>query len=172
LRLIEIAGNRPKIASDCFVADNATIAGDVELSEGSSVWFGCSIRAEFEKVVIGVRSNVQDNCTVHTDEGFPCLIGDNVSIGHAAIVHGATIGSNCLIGMGAILLNGSKVGSNSLVGAGSLLLQGSEFPDSSLILGSPAKVARLVKQEEIEKIALNAKHYFDFRAQYLSSCKD
>ena len=112
---------------------------------------------------------MQDNCTVHTDEGFPCLIGDHVSIGHGAIVHGAVIGSNCLIGMGSILLNGSKIGDNSIVGAGSLLLQGTQFPEKTLILGSPAKIAREVTEKEIEKIALNAKHYDEFRAMYLSS---
>jgi len=166
---IEIAGKRPQIASDCFVAENATLAGDIELSPGVSVWFGSSIRCEFERVRVGSHSNIQDNCTIHTDQGFPCVMGENVSIGHGAIIHGAVIGSNCLIGMGAVLLNGTKVGDNSIVGAGSLLTQGAEFPKRSLILGSPAKVKRPVTESEIEKIALNAKHYDHFRATYLSA---
>jgi carbonic anhydrase/acetyltransferase-like protein (isoleucine patch superfamily) len=169
LALLEISGKRPRIAPDCFVAGNATLAGDVELSEGCSIWFGTSIRAEFEKVRLGSRSNVQDNFTVHTDEGFPCIMGENVSIGHGAIVHGARIESNCLIGMGAILLNGSKIGSNSIIGAGALVLQGTEIPERSLVLGSPGKVARTVSQEEIEKIKTNADHYYNFRATYLKS---
>jgi carbonic anhydrase/acetyltransferase-like protein (isoleucine patch superfamily) len=169
MTLIEIAGKRPKIAPDCFVAGNATLSGDVEIAEGCSVWFGASIRAEYEKVRLGLHSNVQDNCTVHTDEGYPCMIAENASIGHGAIIHGATIESNCLIGMGAILLNGSRVGANSIVGAGALLVQGTEIPERSLVLGSPAKIARTVTQQEIEKITRNAEHYFGFRATYLSS---
>jgi len=168
MTLIEIAGRRPKVATDCFVAENATISGDVELEEGSSVWFGASLRAEYEKVRLGVRSNVQDNCAVHTDAGYPCTIGQNVSIGHGAIIHGAMIDSNCLIGMGAILLNGSKIGSNSIVGAGALVVQGSEIPERSLVLGSPAKVKRPVTDEEIKGISQNVEHYFGFRALYLS----
>lgn len=169
MNLIELSGQRPRISGNCFVAENATLAGDIELFESCSVWFGASIRAEYEKVVLHSQSNVQDNCTIHTDEGFPCQIGENVSIGHGAIVHGATIESNCLIGMGAILLNGSKIGSNSMVGAGSLLLQGSIFPERSLILGSPAKAVRTVTEAEIQKISLNARHYDEFRATYLLS---
>ncbi len=169
MTLIEIAGKRPQIANDCFIAENANVAGDVQLFAGVSVWFGASIRAEFEKIRIGSHSNVQDSCTIHTDEGFPCFIGDNVSIGHGAIIHGATVGSNCLVGMGAILLNGSKVGDNSIVGAGALLTQGAEFPERSLILGSPAKSTRVVTEKEIEKIANNAEHYDRFRATYLSA---
>ena len=169
MALIEIDGKRPRIGKDCFIAESSNIAGDVEISAGVSVWFGASIRAEFERIRIGSHSNVQDSCTIHTDEGFPCSIGDNVSIGHGAIVHGATVGSNCLIGMGAILLNGSKVRDNSVVGAGSLLTQGAEFSERSLILGSPAKSTRAISEQEIEKIARNAKHYDSFRATYLSA---
>lgn len=144
-----------------------TLAGDVRLSERASVWFGSSLRAEYENISIGRRSNVQDNCVVHTDEGFPCSLGDDVSIGHGAIVHGAVIGSNCLIGMGAILLNGSKIGENSIIGAGSLVLQETEIPERTLALGSPAKARRAVTDEEIRKIALNAEHYDSFRTAYL-----
>ncbi len=166
--LIEIAGKRPRLAPDCFVAENATLSGDVELAAGTSVWFGASLRAEYERARLGFRSNVQDNCTIHTDEGYPCTIGENVSIGHGAIVHGATIADNCLIGMGSILLNGSRVGPNSIIGAGALVVQGAEIPERSLVLGSPAKVTRTVTEKEIEKISLNAEHYFGFRAMYLS----
>lgn len=165
--LLEIGGRKPRIAHDCFIAENATIAGDVELLPGCSVWFAASIRAEYEQTIIRSRSNVQDNCTIHTDAGFPCEIGEGVSIGHGAIIHGATIGSNCLIGMGAILLNGSRVGADSVVGAGSLILQSAIFAERSLILGSPAKVVRKVTDAEVQKISENAKHYDEFRAQYL-----
>ena len=121
-----------------------------------------------EMIQIGIRSNIQDNCSVHTDAGFPCVIGDSVSVGHGAIVHGSRIGSNCLIGMGAIILNGSRIGDNCIIGAGSLIVQGTEIPENTLALGSPAKVKRSVTDEEIEKISENARHYFEFRAKYLS----
>lgn len=171
MTFLEIAGKRPKISSDCFIAESATLAGDVSLSERCSVWFGATIRVEYERVQIGSRSNVQDSCTIHTDEGFPVVIGDDVSIGHGAIVHGATIGSNCLIGMGSILMNGSKIGRNCVLGAGSLLLQGFEIPENTLALGSPAKPVRKVTDEEISRIARNAKHYDEFRASYLLAAK-
>jgi len=169
--LLEIDGRKPKISSDCFVAENATLAGEVALSERCSVWFGATIRAEYESVHLGSRSNLQDNSVIHTDEGFPVVIGENVSIGHGAIIHGTTIDSNCLIGMGSILMNGSKIGKNSILGAGSLVLQGVEIPENTLALGSPAKPIRKVTDEEISRIALNAKHYDEFRAMYLSARK-
>ena len=121
-----------------------------------------------ERIRIGKRSNVQDNCTVHTDFGFPSEIGDGVTVGHGAILHGTTIGSNCLIGMGAILLNGSKVGNNCLVGAGSLVPQGVSIPDNSLVVGSPATPKRKLSDGEIKRISENAQHYYDFRAEYLA----
>jgi len=165
---MKYGGNSPRIAKDCFVADTATIVGDVGLREGSSVWFSSSVRAESERIQIGFRSNIQDNSSVHTDVGFPCVLGDNVSVGHGAIVHGSRIGSNCLIGMGSIILNGSKIGDNCIIGAGSLVVQGTEIPEKMLALGSPAKVIRPVTNEEIQKISDNARHYYEFRAAYLS----
>jgi carbonic anhydrase/acetyltransferase-like protein (isoleucine patch superfamily) len=161
-------GVGPRIARDCFIADTATIVGDIVLGEGSSVWFGASLRAELAPITIGKRCNMQDNCVLHTDSGFPTNIGDGVSIGHGAIVHGSTIGSNCLIGIGSIILNGGKIGSDCMVGAGALTTQGAEFPDGSLILGSPARVKRRLTEQEMKKITENAAHYFDFRAGYLS----
>ncbi|MDA4130725.1 MAG: gamma carbonic anhydrase family protein [Thaumarchaeota archaeon] len=168
MTIIEYDGVRPFIGKDCFVAESAVVAGRATIEEKTSVWFGATIRAELDSVRIGKRSNIQDNCVVHTDRGFPCEIGDSVSIGHGAIIHGAKIGSNCLIGMGAILLNGSKIGNNSIVGAGALVIQGAEFPENSLILGSPANVKRNLSDEEIKEIMVNAEHYDSFRAQYLA----
>lgn len=166
--ILKYRGASPRISEDCFVAETATIVGNVVLGEGSSVWFGASIRAEEESVNIGNRSNVQDNCVIHTDAGFPCAIGDGVTLGHGAIVHGATIGSNCLVGMGAILLNGAKIGKNCLVGAGALVRQGAEIPENNLVIGSPAIAKRELAQEEIDQIRENARHYYEFRSEYLS----
>jgi carbonic anhydrase/acetyltransferase-like protein (isoleucine patch superfamily) len=160
-------GFTPKISSDCFIANTASITGDIILEEGTSVWFGASLRAELAQMKLGKKCNVQDNCVLHTDEGFPTTIGDGVSIGHGAIVHGSTIGSNCLVGMGSIIMNGSKIGENCTIGAGALITQGTEFPDYSLILGSPATMRRKITEREVKKIEENAAHYYNFRADYL-----
>ena len=165
--MVDYQGIRPTIGKACFIAENAVISGKVTLQDFSSVWFGAVIRGEVDSIVIGRRSNVQDNCVIHADLGFPAELGEGVSVGHSAIIHGATIGSNCLIGMGAILLNGSTVGANSIVGAGSLIVQGAAFPENSLILGSPAKAKRLLTEEETQQIKVNAVHYDEFRKNYL-----
>lgn len=160
-------GKSPKIAKGCFIAENATLIGNISLGEESSVWFEAVLRTENESIRIGRQSNVQDNCVVHTDLGFPVEIGDRVSIGHAAVIHGATVSSNCLIGMQATLLNGSKIGENSIVAAGALVTQGKEMPANSLIIGSPAVPRRILTDEEVNHIQLNADHYNNFRSEYL-----
>lgn len=164
-------GIEPKIGKNCFVAENATIAGDVTLEEGSSAWFCSVIRAEVAPIVIGRKSNIQDNCTLHTDLGYPLKIGDGVSVGHNTVVHGATIESNCLIGMSATILNGTRIGKNCIIGAGALLLQDSNIPENSLVLGVPASVKRSLTGEEIERIGMNANHYSQFAHEYLESKK-
>jgi carbonic anhydrase/acetyltransferase-like protein (isoleucine patch superfamily) len=169
LTIIDYDGVHPSIGKNCFIAESAVISGRVSLGDNSSVWFGASIRAELDTIRIGERSNIQDNCVVHSDRGFPAELGDNVSVGHGAVIHGALIGSDCLIGMGSILLNGSKIGKNSIVGAGSLVVQGAEFPENSLVLGSPSRVKRVVTEGEIKQISENAQHYYEFRAQYLAA---
>ena len=133
--------------------------GDVTLAEDASVWFNAVLRGDTEAITIAERSNVQDGAVLHADPGYPAVIGANCTIGHRAIVHGARVGDNCLIGMGAILLNGVVVGENSIVGAGSLLTQGKVFPPHSLILGSPGKVVREVTVEEIDHNHVSAEGY-------------
>ncbi|MDG6995694.1 MAG: gamma carbonic anhydrase family protein [Nitrososphaerota archaeon] len=169
--ILSYRGVYPRISQDCFIAENSTLVGDVIVSEGSSVWFGASLRAEAAHIRIGKRTNIQDNCTVHTDIGFPSEIGNGVTVGHGAILHGTMVGSNCLIGMGAILLNGSKVGNNCLVGAGALVPQGASIPDGSLVVGSPAVPKRKLNDEEVKKLSENADHYCNFRAEYLAMSK-
>ncbi len=142
-----------------FIADNATLAGRVRIGPDASIWFGAVLRGDNEWIEIGAGSNVQDLCVLHTDMGFPLVIGENCTIGHRAILHGCHIGACSLIGMGAILLNGSRIGRNSLVGAGALITEGKEFPDNSLIVGVPAKVVRTLDAEAVERIRLSAKGY-------------
>ena len=136
--------------NDFWIAPTAALIGDVALDAGTSVWFGAVLRGDNEPLIIGAGSNIQDNCVLHTDMGFPLIIGRNCTIGHRALVHGCSIGNNTLIGMGATILNGAKIGDNCLVGAGALVTEGKEFPDGSLVIGSPARVARTLRDEEIE----------------------
>ena len=149
-----------------FIADGAKVVGNVEISENCSVWFNAVIRADSDKVKIGENSNVQDNAVIHTSEGFGVQIGDNVTIGHGAIVHGCTIEDNVMIGMGAIVLNGAKIGKNSIIGAGTLVTQGKIIPAGSLAFGNPAKVVRQLTEEEICSITDNANSYVEEAKEY------
>ncbi|MCR4672725.1 MAG: gamma carbonic anhydrase family protein [Lachnospiraceae bacterium] len=128
----------------------AVVVGDVKIGEGSSVWYNAVVRGDENPIVIGKNTNVQDCAVIHCNEVYPTIIGDGVTIGHAAIVHSATIGDNTLIGMGAIILNGAVIGKDCLIGAGALVTGKTVIPDGSLVLGSPAKVKRQLTEEEIE----------------------
>lgn len=142
-----------------FIASNSTIIGDVLLGKDVNVWYGAVIRADKDRIVIGERSNIQDNCVVHTSTGHPVTIGAEVSVGHGAILHGCTIGSRVLIGMGSIVLNGATVGEGTIIGAGAVIPEGKVIPSGSLVLGVPGKVIREVTMEEIEGIEKNATSY-------------
>jgi carbonic anhydrase/acetyltransferase-like protein (isoleucine patch superfamily) len=150
-----------------FIAKSADVVGKVKLGNFISVWFQAVIRGDVDSITIGDRTNIQDGTVVHVAPGYPTVIGSGVSIGHNAIIHGCEIGDNVLIGMGAIILNGAKIGDNSIVGAGSLVTQGKVFPPNSLIMGSPAKVARELKPEEIQSIRDNAEEYLDTMKGYM-----
>lgn len=142
-----------------FIASGAIVVGDVHLAEDVSVWFNAVIRGDTETLRIGARTNIQDLTMIHADPTFPVIIGEDCTIGHRVIVHGAKIGRLSLIGMGAILLNGVEVGEESIVGAGALLTQNKKFPPRSLILGSPAKVVREITDDDLKMIRNGAKHY-------------
>ncbi len=149
-----------------WIAQGAVVVGDVHLAEDVSVWFNAVIRGDTETLQIGARTNIQDLSMIHADPGFPVVIGEDVTVGHRVIIHGAKIGRMSLIGMGAILLNGVEVGEESVVGAGALLTQGKFFPPRSLILGSPAKVVRQVTDEDLMMIRAGAEHYVEKARQY------
>ena len=143
-----------------WLAETACIIGNVNLDLNTSVWFGAVIRGDNEQISIGYGTNVQENCIIHTDEGYPVRIGRNCTIGHGAIIHGCSIGDNCIIGMGAIILNGAEIGKNCMVGAGTLVTEKKRFLETGkLILGAPARCIRDLKEEEIKKIRLSAKSY-------------
>ena len=158
-------------AGHYWVADTATLIGRVRLKQDASVWFGAVLRGDNEWIELGERSQIQDNATLHTDPGFPLVVGANCVIGHNVILHGCTIGENSLVGMGAILLNGARIGANSLVGAGSLITEGKTFPDNSLIVGSPARAVRTVDDRLIEMIRGGADIYVRRSQQYAKGLK-
>jgi carbonic anhydrase/acetyltransferase-like protein (isoleucine patch superfamily) len=142
-----------------WVAPNAMVIGDVALGEDAGIWFGATLRGDNERISVGARSNVQEGSTLHTDLGFPLVIGEDCTIGHNAILHGCVIGDGSLIGMGAIVLNGAKIGRGCLVGAGALITEGKEFPDGSLIVGSPAKVMRALDDAARARLKFSAAAY-------------
>lgn len=152
-------GISPRIADTAWLAPNATLAGDVTISDHASVFFGAVLRADMDRIEVGAGSNVQDNVAIHVDYGHPALIGRNVSIGHAAVVHGCTIGDDCLIGMNSTVLSGAIIGESSLVAAGAVVLEGTVVPPRSLVAGVPAKVRRELTDEEVAAIRLNAERY-------------
>ncbi|GGT42253.1 gamma carbonic anhydrase family protein [Streptomyces purpureus] len=154
-----VGGKEPKIDPDAFTAPTSVVLGDVTMAAGASVWYHAVLRADCGPITLGAESNVQDNCTVHVDPGYPVSIGARVSIGHNAVVHGCTIEDDCLIGMGATVLNGAHIGAGSLVAAQALVPQGMVAPPGSLVAGVPAKVKRALTEEEREGLTLNAAMY-------------
>jgi len=159
----ELDGIAPDLPEngDYWIAPDANVIGRVVIGEGASVWFGCTLRGDNEPITIGAGSNVQENCVMHTDPGFPLTIGEGCTIGHKAMLHGCTLGKNVLIGMGAIVLNGARIGDDCLIGAGALITEGKEIPPGSLVLGAPGKIVRELDQAAIEGLRASALHYQD-----------
>jgi len=155
----------PQVDATAFVAWNAEVAGKVSLGEHSSVWFGATLRGDMDTITVGKGSNIQDGAVVHMDIGSPCVIGENVTVGHRAILHGCTVGDGCLIGMGAIVLDGADIGAESVVGAGALVTQGKKFPPRSLIIGSPARAVRSLGDEDVQRLRANAGRYVRLAAE-------
>lgn len=149
-----------------FLAENAILVGDVILGEDVSVWFGAVIRADKDSISLGNRSNIQDNAVVHTSTGYPVSIGQDVSVGHGAILHGCTIADRVLVGMGAIVMNGACVGENSIIGAGAVITERSEIPSGSVVLGVPGKVVRQTTEAQCEEIVKNAINYIELARSY------
>lgn len=161
-----------QLHSTVFVAPHAVIVGDVTLAEGCSVWFHATLRGDVEPIRIGPRTNIQEGAILHVDPGYPVTVGADVTIGHRAIVHGATVQEMVIIGMGSTLLNGAVIGENSIVGANALVTEGKVFPPGSLILGSPAKVVRSLTEEEIARIRQGAETYVARAAAFKRSAGD
>ncbi|ATG50861.1 gamma carbonic anhydrase family protein [Brachybacterium vulturis] len=166
MTIIEFEGAAPQVPETAWVAPNATLIGTVTLSESSSVFYSAVLRGDMDSITIGERSNIQDGCVVHTDQGFPAVVGAGVSVGHRAVLHGCTVEDDSLIGMGAVVLNGAVVGAGSLVAAGAVVTEGMQIPPGSLVAGVPAKVRRQLDEEGLEALRENARVYVDLAAKH------
>lgn len=170
--LMTIEKKTPQIAPDGFVVEGAAVIGDVAVGPRSSIWFGAVVRGDSNAIRIGARTNVQDLCILHVDEEHPLTIGDLVTVGHGAILHGCTIGDRVLVGMGATVMSGAVVGDDSIVGAGALVTEGTQVPPRSLVLGVPAKVRRGLSDEEVASVQKAALDYIEYAAMYQSVARD
>jgi carbonic anhydrase/acetyltransferase-like protein (isoleucine patch superfamily) len=167
--MITILNDRaPKIDKRAFVAPTASVIGDVHIGPESSVWFGAVVRGDFNKIRIGKRTNVQDLSLMHTPDNLSCTVGDEVTIGHRAVVHGCTVGNRVLVGMGAILMNDVVIEDDVIVGAGALVTEGTKIPSGSLVIGFPAKVKRKLTEDEMAWLKTSADHYANNAKQYLA----
>lgn len=164
--LTNFKGKNPNINEKTFIATSADIIGDVTLETGANIWYGAVLRGDTNKIYIGKNTNIQDNSVVHVDVDKPCTLGDGVTVGHRAIVHGCTVKNNVLVGMGAIILNGAEIGENTIIGAGSLVTQNKKIPSGVLCMGVPAKVVRELTEEEIDSIKKSAQHYVELSCEY------
>ena len=164
--IIEFNGHKPDIHESCFIADNATVIGRVELGKNSSIWFGTVVRGDVNYITIGENTNIQDNCTIHVNDDQPTVIGDNVTAGHGAIIHACKIGNNVLIGMGAIVLDGAEIGDNVIIGAGALVPPNKKIPSNSMVIGMPAKVVRELTEEDKAAISGTWQHYVELAKEY------
>lgn len=162
--ILAFGEHSPQIDPGAWVAPNATVIGEVTIADGASVFYGAVVRADMAEIRLGGDSNLQDNVVVHTDTGFPAIIGAGVSVGHGAVVHGCTLEDETLIGMHATVLNGAVIGRHSLVAAGTVVLEGTIVPPRSLVAGVPGKVRRELTEAEVAKVVNNAKHYLDLAA--------
>ncbi|MDN6399326.1 MAG: gamma carbonic anhydrase family protein [Brachybacterium sp.] len=163
---IDFEGVTPQVPETAWVAPSATLVGAVTLSEDSSVFYSSVLRGDMDSIVIGPGSNIQDGCVVHTDTGFPAVVGAGVSVGHRAVLHGCTVEDDSLIGMGAVVLNGAVVGAGSLVAAGAVVTEGMQIPPGSLVAGVPAKVRKELDEDGLEALRENARVYVELASKH------
>lgn len=159
-------GLKPRIAPDCFIAETADIIGDVRIAAGGNIWYNATLRGDVSYISIGKNSNVQDNCCLHVDYDVPTILGDNVTVGHGAIIHAATVEDNCLIGMGAIVLDYALIGQGSIIGAGAVVPPNMVVPPNSLVMGVPGKVVKKLTAEREQGLVEHALKYVDLAADY------
>jgi carbonic anhydrase/acetyltransferase-like protein (isoleucine patch superfamily) len=171
MAIFKIGTHTPDVDASAYVTDSASVIGNVHLAANTSIWFGAALRGDNELISIGEGSNVQECAVLHTDMGYPLVVGKNVTIGHQAMLHGCTVGDGSLIGIQAVVLDGAVIGKNCLVAAGALVTSGKEFPDNSLIMGSPAKAVRELTQEQINDIQRGVTTYIERAAYFKQQLK-
>ena len=165
--LIKYKGKVPQVGERVFLAEGACLVGDVSVGDDSSVFYNAVIRADLAEIKIGKRTNIQDNVCIHVSTGVGVNIGDEVTVGHGAVLHGCTIEDNVLVGMGAILMDGSHIKKNCIIGAGALVTHGKEFPEGSLVMGAPAHVVRTLTTDELKNVKIGVEHYLDAKDELL-----
>lgn len=171
MAIYQLGEQAPDIDPSAYIADSANIIGKARIEANASVWFDVTIRGDNELITVSENSNVQEGCILHTDPGFPLVVGKNVTVGHQAMLHGCTIGDGSLVGIQAVILNGAKIGRNCLVGAGALVTEGKDFPDNSLIIGSPAKAVRTLSEEDVARMHRNTANYVKRGQQFKQELK-
>lgn len=171
MAIYQLGDHVPDIAPSAYITDSATVIGRVTIKDNASVWFQVAVRGDNEDITIGKNCNLQEGAVLHADPGFPLTLGDNVSVGHQAMVHGCSVGEGSLIGIQAIILNGAKIGKNCLVGAGALVTEGKEFPDNSLILGAPARAIRTLNEADIANLQRIANSYVERASAFKNTLK-
>lgn len=171
MTIYQLGDDVPHIDPSAYISETAAIIGKATINAKASIWSNVTIRGDNEMITIGAGSNVQEGCVLHTDPGCPLTVGDNVTIGHQAMLHGCTIGEGALIGIQAVVLNNAKIGRNCLVGAGALITENKEFPDNSLIIGSPAKAVRTLGDEDIARMRANAANYVERGQRFKTGLK-
>ncbi len=173
MTIYSLADKKPQLPpeGEYWIADNAVVVGNVILKSGASVWFGATVRADNEAMVIGENTNIQDGSVLHSDPGSPLVIGREVTVGHKVMLHGCQIGDNSLIGIGAVILNQAVIGKNCLIGANTLIPEGKVIPDGSLVMGQPGKVVRELTEAQIAALTLSAQHYVQNWKRYAEDMK-
>jgi carbonic anhydrase/acetyltransferase-like protein (isoleucine patch superfamily) len=161
----------PRCGPGCWIAPGAQVIGNVTLEEGASVWFNAVLRADNEPMRIGRGTNVQDGAVLHSDPGFPLTLGDHVTVGHQAMLHGCTVGEGALIGIGAVVLNGARIGKHCLVAAGAVVTEGKAFPDGSLIVGAPAVLKRELSPAQVSELEASARHYVSNASRFAETLR-
>lgn len=159
MAIYKLGAQLPVVDASAYVAESASVIGQVDIGPDASIWFGVTIRGDNERITIGANSNIQEGSVMHTDMGYPLTLGEGVTVGHQAMLHGCSVGDGSLIGIQAVILNGARIGKGCLVGAGALVTEGKQFPDHSLIIGSPAKAVRTLTEEDLARLQGNAANY-------------
>ncbi len=167
-----LGGVSPSLGGGVWIAPNASVIGDVHLGENASVWFGVVIRCDNEPIIIGDNTNIQDNSVLHSDAGLPLTIGAGVTVGHKAMLHGCTIGDNCLVGIGATILNGAVIGKNCIIGAHALITEGKQIPDNSLVVGAPGRVMKTLGEAQEQMLKASALHYVENAKKFRGELKE